>query len=68
MAIARRIVLTGKGGGAPKPTDPAWCYWDAIGTVDMREQGGYYDSRQGTGALFVGDTPQGWGGSYFDRV
>ena len=68
MSLLRRILLLGKAGGGKKPIDPAWCYWDAIGTVDMREQGGYYEMPSGTGAIFAGsEAPSGWAGWYFDR-
>ena len=72
MALLRKILLTkGGGGGVKVVTPPAWCYFDAIGTVDLREQGGYYDRNPGEVRLYVGDgadgEPTGWGGWYFNR-
>lgn len=61
-----RRLLTLKGGGGLKVTATGSGYYDMIGTVWMQEQGNYIDTI-GTVALYA-DTPQGWGGNYFDRV
>jgi len=50
----------------PAPTPSAFAYFNLIGAVDLREQGGYYNRGSGTGAVYV-DEPQGWGGAYFNR-
>jgi len=74
MAILKKVLLTKGGGGGGKPagvTPPAWASFDLVGTVDLREQGSYFDRGDATGHVYVGDgyigEPKGWGGWYFNR-
>lgn len=44
----------------------AWAYFNTVGTVDLREQGGYYKRTEGRVALYV-DAPPSQQGGYFNR-
>jgi len=65
--LLKRILIEG-GGAVERPIPPsANAYYDAVGQIDIREQGGYYDHIGGQVALYI-DAPPSQQGGYFDRV
>jgi len=50
----------------------ASAYFDLVASVWFPEPQGYWDRATPTGVFYIGDgalgEPQGWGGSYFNRV
>jgi len=66
MSLFRKILKLPKGGAAKLLDPSANSYFDVIGSVDLREQGGYFDRIAGSVALFV-DYPPSQQGGYFNR-
>lgn len=68
MSMLRKMLLLRGGGGGVKVevTPSANSYFNVVGTVDLREQGGYSNRGSGTGALYV-DAPPSQQGGYSNR-
>jgi len=68
MSLLRKMLLLRGGGGGPGKlvTPSANSYFNMEGSVDLREQGGYYNGPECGVALYV-DPPPSQQGGYFNR-